>query len=68
MTGKRLTAPQRALMRKARGIPKPPTVRDPSTEMRELSPEERLQEHLEARRLRKAWDEGRFTASLKGNG
>lgn len=58
---------QLALMRKTRGNPVPPTKRTPAPEDRTLSPEERLQERLEERRLRKSWDENRLTASLKGS-
>lgn len=62
---KRSTA-QLALMRKTRGTPTPPKKRTPAAADRALSPEEKLQEHLESKRLKKAWDEGRLTASLKG--
>ena len=64
---KPLSIAQAALMRKSRGTPTPPKKRTPAPEDRPLSPEERLQERLEERRLRKGWDENRLTASLKGN-
>lgn len=57
---------QAALMRKSRGIPKGPTVRTPAASLRELSPEERLQEHLEEKRLKRAWNENRLTATFRG--
>ena len=61
-----LTTAQKEHFRKARGTPVSPTVRTPAPALRELSLPERLDEKLEERRLRKAWDEGRITASLKG--
>ncbi len=63
---KPLSMAQAALMRKSRGTPRAPTVRKPAAEMRALTPEEKLQEYLEERRLRRSWDENRLTASLKG--
>jgi hypothetical protein len=68
VTSKVLTGAQRALMRKGHGQAKPPTVRTPATELRALSPEEKLQEHLEEKRLKKAWGENRLTATLRGYG
>ncbi len=65
---KPLSMAQAALMRKARGTPKSPTVRTPAPTLRPLSPEERLQEHLEEKRLKKAWGENRLTATLRGYG
>lgn len=62
-----LTAAQKEHFRKPRGTPAPPTKRDPA-ELRELSPEEHLHERIEERRLRKAWDEGRLTKTLRGYG
>lgn len=62
-----LTNAQKAAFRKPRGTPASPTVRTPAPGLRELSPQERLDEKLEERRLRKTWDEGRITASLKGS-
>ncbi len=46
-------------MRKARGTPKPPTHRAPAPELRQLSPQERLQELLETRRFDSGWRERR---------
>jgi len=63
---KPLTLAQAALMRKARGTVKPPTWRDPATELRALSPAERLQERLEAQRLETGWRQRR--APEKGYG
>jgi hypothetical protein len=59
---------QAALMRKSRGTPKGPTKRTPAAVDRPLSPEEKLQEHLEEKRLRRAWDNNELPASLKGYG
>lgn len=65
---KKLTDAQRSLMSLARGQVKGPTKRTPAVAVRELSPEERLQEHLEAKRLQRSWDSNKLTASLKGYG
>lgn len=59
---------QAALIRKSRGTPRGPTKREPAAADRPLSPEEKLHEHLESKRLKKSWDEGRLTATLKGYG
>ena len=53
--------------RKTTGKPTPPVMRTPAAAQRSLSPEERLQEHLEDRRVEKGWRENRLTASLKGS-
>ncbi len=52
---------------KKRGDATPPVVRTAATGERALSPAERLEEKLEERRLRKAWDENRLPSSLKGS-
>jgi hypothetical protein len=64
---KTLTRPQMGFARKTTGKPTPPVKRKPAPTQRPLSPEERLQEHLEERRLTKGWRENRLTASLKGS-
>jgi len=56
---------QAALMRKSRGTPKGPTKRVPAAADRPLSPEEKLQEYLETKRLRKSWDNNQLTASFR---
>ncbi len=63
-----LSMAQAALMRKSRGTPRAPTVRTPAPELKKLSPEEKLQEHLEEKRLKRAWSENRLTATLRGYG
>lgn len=57
---------QAALMRKSRGTPRGPTKREPAAADRPLSPAEKLQERLEAKRLEKAWEANRLTAPFKG--
>lgn len=56
---KPLTLAQAALMRKARGTVQAPTRREPAAALRALSPAERLQERLEARRLESEWRQRR---------
>ncbi len=63
---KRLTDAQVGRMRKSRGVVKGPTVRTPAPELRPLSPEEKLQERLEERQLKRAWESNRLTASFRG--
>jgi hypothetical protein len=49
------------------GAPAGPTRRTPAAALPVLTAEEQLHERLEERRLRKAWDENRLTASLRGH-
>ncbi len=48
---------QAQLMRVSRGEPKEPTRRAAAPALRQLSPQERLQERLEERRLSTGWRE-----------
>lgn len=61
-----LTQGQLEFMRKNRGVVHPPTHRTPAAELPPLTPEERLQERLEARRQAKAWEEERAARARRG--
>ncbi len=52
---KKLTRPQMGFSRKTSGIPTPPVERTPAAAQRPLSPEERLHERLEERRMSQGW-------------